>query len=92
MWRTQFRHLDGQHIAENIRTSSEIITKKAPKSPMEIYQILLDLGFQPPLLHNIHTKLIMNVDLLNTILGCPTEHRKDFILSGALGDLNDFNM
>lgn len=80
-----------QLIVENIRTSSEIIVKKAPITLMETYQILLDLGFQLPLLHNIYTKLIMNMDLLNAILGCPMEHRKDFILSGALDDLNSFN-
>lgn len=81
----------GQLIAENIRTSSKIIiAKKASISPIETYQILLDLAFQTPFLHNIYTKLIMNVDLLNLVFGYP--YRKNFILSGALGGLNKFNM
>ena len=42
-----------QLIAENIRTSSDSIAKKGPISLIETYQILLDLRFQLPLLHNI---------------------------------------
>ncbi|KAH7661330.1 hypothetical protein IHE45_15G055200 [Dioscorea alata] len=79
-------------IAHNIKASSEIIAKKASISPTGTYQMLLDLDFQPPLLHNIYSKLVMNVDFLNAVLGCPVEHRRDFILSGILGDLRNFNM
>ena len=59
---------------------------------METYQLQLDLEFQPLLLHNTYIKLIMNVDLLNIVLGYLMEHLKDFILSGALNDLINFNM
>ena len=79
-------------IAENIKTSSELIARKAPMSPIEIYQILLDLGFQPPFLHNIYSKLIMNEDLLNVVLLYLMKHRREFILSRVLSDLNDLNM
>ena len=81
-----------QLIVENIGTFSEIIAKKAPISPMETYQILLDLGFQPSLLHNIYTKLIMNVNLLNAVVSCLMEHCKEFILREALCDFHNFNM
>ncbi|KAJ0976164.1 hypothetical protein J5N97_018129 [Dioscorea zingiberensis] len=79
-------------ITENIKTSREVIARKAPISPTETYQMLLDLDFQPPLLHNIYSKLVMNVDVLNAVLGCPMEHRREFILSGILGDLRNLNM
>ncbi|OMO95790.1 hypothetical protein CCACVL1_05264 [Corchorus capsularis] len=81
-----------EKMADAIRTSGELLGKKAPIDATQTFQLLVDLGFEPPLIHVIYSKLTMNVNLLNLVLGCPMERRKEFLLSGVLGDLNSFGM
>ncbi|OMO97518.1 hypothetical protein CCACVL1_04529 [Corchorus capsularis] len=81
-----------EKVADAIKTSGERLGKKAQISATETVQLLKDLGFEPPLLHVIYSKLTMNVDLLNDVLGFPMEMCRDYILSEALGDLTSFTM
>ncbi|OMO52154.1 Armadillo [Corchorus capsularis] len=78
------------NVADAFRTSGDVVGKKPPIDATETFQLLVDLGFQPPLIHLIYSKLVMNADLLKAVVGCLMEMRKDYILSGVLGDLNGF--